>query len=294
MSRRPIVFGAIKNYKEGHHFSGRKEMMDDSFHRNWGRGIDGNRSEGTSAIVLSGGYEDDLDTGEVIIYTGAGGNDPNTGKQIKDQSWDENGNAGLLRSMNEGLPVRVIRGYQHDSEFSPIEGYTYAGLYSVIDAWEEDGKSGFKICRFKLVYSGDNENKEEPEISIELKNKKQKSERKEGTVLRIIRDTEIAVNIKKIYNFNCQICNFFIKTKNGLYAEGAHIKPLGKPHNGYDSTDNILCLCPNHHVMFDKGAFSINDDFKLIGELSGNLNVHPKHIIDLNNLKYHRECHGYK
>ena len=83
---REIVFGEIDGIKEGHWFEGRKEMMPTSFHRNWASGIDGNRLEGASAIVLSGGYEDDQDLGDEIIYTGAGGNDANTGKQIEDQT----------------------------------------------------------------------------------------------------------------------------------------------------------------------------------------------------------------
>ena len=105
-------------------------MMPTSFHRNWAAGIDGNAREGAAAIVLSGGYEDDKDLGEEIIYTGAGGNDPNSGKQIEDQTWTNRGNAGLLKSMNEGLPVRVIRGSTHKSDFSPKTGYQYAGLYT--------------------------------------------------------------------------------------------------------------------------------------------------------------------
>jgi putative restriction endonuclease len=100
---RPIIFGQIENIKEGYLFEGRKEMMPTSFHRNWASGIDGNGTEGTSAIVLSGGYEDDEDLGDLIIYTGAGGNDSNTGKQIEDQNWLHHGNAGLLKSMNEGF-----------------------------------------------------------------------------------------------------------------------------------------------------------------------------------------------
>lgn len=94
---RPIVFGEIEGFPEGHRFEGRKEMMPNSFHRNSGYGIDGNQKEGTSAIVLSGGYEDDEDEGDQIIYTGAGGNDPNTNKQIENQSWKNRGNAGLLK-----------------------------------------------------------------------------------------------------------------------------------------------------------------------------------------------------
>ena len=48
------------------------------------------------------------------------------------------------------LPVRVIRGFKHNSPFSPKSGYQYSGLYTVVDHWEEIGKSGHSICRFKL------------------------------------------------------------------------------------------------------------------------------------------------
>lgn len=289
---RTIIFGEVEGIVEGQWFEGRKEMMSSSLHRNWGAGIDGNGNEGTAAIVLSGGYEDDLDLGDEIIYTGAGGNDANTGKQVEDQSWKNRGNAGLLVSMNRGLPVRVIRGYQHKSDFSPTSGYTYAGLYSVVDAWEEKGKSGYKICRFRLVYSGKSKSRK-PAEEIELDYRKREQQRKEGTVLRIIRDTKISQDIKKLYGFECQVCGLAIKTKSGNYAEGAHIRPLGKPHEGDDSSDNILCLCPNHHVMFDKGSFSIQDNLNLIGEEHGTLRVNPKHHINTANLEYHRKAHGY-
>lgn len=287
---RPIKFGEILGIKENDHFNGRKEMMPTSFHRKWGSGIDGNREEGTSAIVLSGGYEDDEDFGDEIIYTGAGGQKNNV--QISDQTWQNIGNYGLLKSMNDGLPIRVIRGYNHISAFSPATGYQYAGLYSVIDAWEEIGKSGFKICRFRLIYSGVNEDRKSPE-ETELDYGKKRKKRKEGTVLRIVRDTKISRDIKKLYKFECQVCNIALKTKNGLYAEGAHIKPLGNPHDGDDCIDNLICLCPNHHVMFDKGVFSIADNFELIGEESGKLILNPSHVINISNIQYHRGIHGY-
>ena len=290
---RQIVFGEIESIKEGHWFEGRQEMMPSSFHRKWAAGIDGNATEGTSAIVLSGGYEDDQDLGDVIIYTGAGGNDPNSGKQVNDQSWDNLGNAGLVKSMNEGLPIRVIRGFNHKSEYSPTSGYTYAGLYSVIDAWEEIGKSGYRVCRFKLVYSGDNKKRKGAE-DLELDYGKRDKFRKSGTVVRIVRDTKIAHDIKKIYNYECQVCGFSIKNKKGSYAEGAHIKPLGNPHNGDDNTDNLLCLCPNHHVMLDKGCFSFTDGLKLIGQETGNLIIHPNHKLNKANLQYHRVSHGFE
>ncbi|AKD04363.1 YDG/SRA domain-containing protein [Pontibacter korlensis] len=289
---RPIIFGEIPGIEEEHWFEGRREMMPSSFHRNWGAGIDGNALEGAAAIVLSGGYEDDKDLGDEIIYTGAGGNDPNTGKQIIDQSWENRGNSALLKSMNEGLPVRVIRGYTHKSALSPKSGYTYAGLFSVVDAWEEVGKSGFKICRFRLVYSGGNEERKSPE-EVELDHSTKDKKRKQGTVMRVVRDTKIALEVKKLYKYECQVCKTAIKTKSGYYAEGAHIRPLGMPHDGDDSLANLLCLCPNHHVMFDKGTFTISDSFQILGEVEGELFVHPKHQIAPQHLTYHREIHGY-
>ena len=289
---RPIVFGEIEGFPEGHFFKGRKEMMPSSFHRNSGYGIDGNAEEGTSAIVLSGGYEDDVDEGDQIIYTGAGGNDPNTNKQIENQSWKNRGNAGLLKSMNQGLPVRVIRGFKHKSSFSPKKGYTYSGLYSVVDAWEEKGKSGFRICRFRLVYSGGEVKRKSPE-QIELDYSIKEKKRKKGTVVRIVRDNKLSNSIKELYGNKCQICNKAIKTKHGIYSEGAHIRPLGKPHSGDDSITNILCLCPNHHVMLDKGGISISNEFKIIGAENGSLNVDSNHKINLDNFSYHRMIHGY-
>ncbi|MBB6330341.1 putative restriction endonuclease [Chryseobacterium sediminis] len=288
---KPIIFGEIEGIEEGYHFNNRKEMMSTSFHRNWGAGIDGNAKEGTAAIVLSGGYEDDLDFGEEIVYTGAGGNDSNTGKQIRDQAW-EKGNAGLIISMDQGLPVRVIRGSTHRSEFSPQNGYSYAGLYSVVDAWEETGKSGFKICRFRLEYSGNNQSKKTVQ-QIELDYSERTKKRIESTILRIVRDTKVAWQIKRLYNFKCQVCQISIPTKLGHYAEGAHIKPLGKPHNGDDNPNNLICLCPNHHIMFDKGVFSIKDDLQLIG-LSGELTINDNHTLNFSNLQYHRQTHGFE
>lgn len=300
---REIVFGEIAGINEGDWFESRKEMMSTGFHRKWGSGIDGNSKEGTAAIVLSGGYEDDSDEGDLIIYTGAGGNDPNSGKQVADQTWENSGNAGLLISMNRGLPVRVIRGFKHKSPFSPKSGYSYAGQYNVIDAWQEIGKSGFKICRFKLVYNGSNidrrsiEELESNPNEIEnfnLDHSSRERRYREGSIMRVVRDTALAFTVKELYQNQCQVCKIAIPTKDGFYSEGAHIKPLGKPHYGDDSLANLMCLCPNHHVMFDKGAFSITDELKVIGKINGDLFVNDNHRIEVLNLRYHRLIHGYE
>lgn len=146
-----IIFGNPNAIKEGTCYPNRAALIEAGLHRYTVHGIDGNGKEGVSAIVLSGGYEDDLDLGDEIIYTGHGGNNTLSKKQVEHQSWNAAGNAGLVVSKKRNLPVRVIRGFKHDSVFSPSSGYKYCGLFRVVENWEEIGKSGFKICRFKLI-----------------------------------------------------------------------------------------------------------------------------------------------
>ena len=160
-----IIFGNPLRIKEGEIFESRAELIEVGLHRYNMHGIDGNANAGAAAIILSGGYEDDVDLGDEIIYTGHGGNDPNTGKQINDQSWESHGNKGLVISQQKQLPVRVIRSFKHNSVFSPERGYQYSGLYRITDHWEERGKSGYLICRFKLV----KEEMLESELQYEIK-----------------------------------------------------------------------------------------------------------------------------
>src|SRR5205085_9988698 len=129
----------------------RGDLAQAGVHRPTQGGVSGTRRDGADSIVVSGGYEDDDDQGDEIIYTGAGGNDPATGKQVADQTLDQPGNAGLVTSQNQGLPVRVVRGARGDTTYSPAAGYSYDGLYRVADHWSKIGKSGFRIWQFRLV-----------------------------------------------------------------------------------------------------------------------------------------------
>lgn len=109
--------------------------------------------------------------------------------------------------------------------------------------------------------------------------------RKSVTISRIIRDTDASNRVKELYANCCQVCGTSIPTAKGYYSEGAHIKPLGEPHNGPDLESNILCLCPNHHVMLDRGSLLINDDLSLTGA-KGRLKVNGAHKIDIAFIRY--------
>lgn len=110
---------------------------------------------------------------------------------------------------------------------------------------------------------------------------------------RIIRDSPLAEQINRAHDFHCQICGDRLTLHRGFYAEGAHIRPLGKPHNGPDEPGNLLCLCPNHHVLFDRGMITIQADLTVMDTASGNslghLRVIQNHETNQDHLDYHRE-----
>src|SRR3954471_10654347 len=104
------LFGQVPGNREGTTYVDRAHAKDAGVHQVTQQGISGNRTIGANSIVVNGGYEDDEDYGDEIIYTGAGGNDPVTKKQIADQEITQLGNAGLVISEANAYPVRVIRG----------------------------------------------------------------------------------------------------------------------------------------------------------------------------------------
>lgn len=284
-----ITFGHLLHVPIGSTFNSYEEMNAVGVHRSNGSGISGREDEGADSVVVSDGYEDDEDNGSEIIYTGHGGNV--SGKQVRDQVL-KRGNLALVRSQLEGLPVRVIRGPHKGSSYAPTESkYRYDGLFRVESHWHQVGKSGFKVWRFRLIKL-DGE-PVEPKVKsdavlLDLSGGNEKPTRKISSVERVVRDTRQAKKLKEHYRYSCQVCGLAIKTSGGFYAEAAHIRPLGTPHNGADKPENLLCLCPNHHKMLDMGSMSINDDLTLIG-LEGSLIVKEGHNISVEALKYHRE-----
>jgi putative restriction endonuclease len=280
------IFGEILGIFEGQEFQNRLELSISGVHKPTQAGISGSQFEGADSIVISGGYEDDEDHGNIIIYTGHGGRDINSGKQVVDQGLYRQ-NLALTLNCQNGLPVRVIRGSAHKSDYSPDKGYRYDGLFRVENYWKEKGTSGHIVWRFRLVKIDPVTMVMDSQQSLYIP-----TVRKDTNIQRIIRNSDLAITVKAMYESRCQVCGYRIPTNAGYYSEAAHIKPLGIPHNGPDDLDNILCLCPNHHVMLDYGGFSILDNLALIG-IEGRLEINAKHKLSLGFIKYHRE-HFYQ
>ncbi|KAL2644967.1 hypothetical protein R1flu_012554 [Riccia fluitans] len=123
------------------------------------------------SVVSSGGYKDDQDDGETLIYVGSGGGEknklvPNTRRWSTDAAGDDKrrtekdqelvrGNLALRNSCELGIPVRVVRG-QKNAGGLPGDGmktltYWYDGLYKVTKYYEEIGSAGSKVWKFQLV-----------------------------------------------------------------------------------------------------------------------------------------------
>ena len=96
----------------------------------------------------------------------------------------------------------------------------------------------------------------------------------------------------------CIICGWNkLDSKGNLLVIGAHVRGF-RNTNDYDKYDNIIGLCPNHHVEFDRGNITINpntkicchinkkDEYhggKIVGNIShikiGHFDYHQKHIF---------------
>ncbi|KAF7322271.1 YDG domain-containing protein [Mycena chlorophos] len=143
-------FGKIANVSVGQCFENRKALRDAGVHIPLRAGIWGTETDGACSIVASGGYADDVDKGNTIIYTGEGQGPVGASTKKSDQVW-KGRNLALKRSMELRLRVRVVRGSDCGSKFAPKHGYRYDGLYRITKAWTAMGKEGLKVCQVQLV-----------------------------------------------------------------------------------------------------------------------------------------------
>ncbi|CAG9782394.1 unnamed protein product [Diatraea saccharalis] len=168
----PNHFGPIPGIEVGMCWRFRIQLSESGVHRPPVSGIHGRDVEGAYSIVLSGGYEDDVDHGNEFTYTGSGGRDLSGNKRTAEQSCDqtltrenkalarncavkqiseEGGDAG--DNWRNGKPVRVVRSYKmlkHFPKYAPKEGIRYDGIYKVVKYYPEKGISGFRVWKYLL------------------------------------------------------------------------------------------------------------------------------------------------
>lgn len=293
----PFGYGEVEGVVPRTTFCDRRALHDAQIHRPLRAGICGTPGRGgAESIVVSGGYKDDIDYGHVIIYTGHGGRDPNTGKQIKDQEPDDPGNAALLKSIMTRMPVRVIRGSGGNPDYSPAAGYSYDGLYNVGDYWSSKGIDGHRIIQFLLKKTSDAIGRDEEQ------------DQEVGRSLSLpdwrywkfnYRDFALADKVIRAHDYECQVCGISLRMPGGQkYAVVVYIRGLDVPHQGPNISENMLCMCPNHAALFELGSITIGESLEIIdeidGEPMGKLRVMPRrHVVGREYLRYHRRRHRF-
>ncbi|XP_067943687.1 E3 ubiquitin-protein ligase UHRF1-like [Watersipora subatra] len=161
-------FGPIPGVEVGTMWKFRVQVSEAGVHRPHVAGIAARENEGAFSIVLSGGYEDDVDNGDSFEYTGSGGRDLSGNKRTAEQSSDQKltkSNLGLAKNCNaslnttagaeskdwkSGKPVRVVRNCKlsKHSKYAPQEGNRYDGVYKLVKYWPQKGQSGFLVWRY--------------------------------------------------------------------------------------------------------------------------------------------------
>lgn len=156
--------GPVPGVNIGDKFRFQAELNVIGLHCHFYNGIDYMKKNGISlatSIVVSERYANNMESSNVLIYSGSGGNPAVRGQQpLKDQKL-ERGNLALKHSMDCKTPVRVIckvklkspqaasfEGTCKRKNLNPI--YVYDGLFTVEKFWEERGEFGKLVYKFKL------------------------------------------------------------------------------------------------------------------------------------------------
>ncbi|XP_046411675.1 E3 ubiquitin-protein ligase UHRF1-like [Neodiprion virginianus] len=162
--------GPVPGVEVGTCWKFRLQASEAGVHRPHVAGIHGRETDCAYSLVLSGGYEDDIDNGDEFLYTGSGGRDLSGNKRTAEQSCDQtltrmnkalalNCNAKLnnidgaeAKDWRGGIPVRVVRNYKlaKHSKYAPVDGNRYDGIYKVVKYYPQKGKSGFSVWRYVL------------------------------------------------------------------------------------------------------------------------------------------------
>jgi putative restriction endonuclease len=88
-------------------------------------------------------------------------------------------------------------------------------------------------------------------------------ELKARTAARRSRDPNFRDIVLRAYEYRCGVCSFDVRIGNTLVAlEAAHIK--WHQAGGPDTGENGIALCSLHHKLFDRGAFTVSPDHRVV------------------------------
>ncbi|CAI0417762.1 unnamed protein product [Linum tenue] len=236
------IIGAFPGVEVGDEFLYRFELNIIGFHRHTQAGIDC-MQQGQDllavSIVASGGYEDNLDSSDVLDYTGQGGNSRD--KEAEDQKL-EKGNLALKNSIKAKNPVRVIR-----AEMKLSKVYVYDGLYTVEKYWQEPGPHGKLVFKFRMVRVPG-----QPELAWKQVKKSKKSKVREGLCVGDISQGKELIPICAVNTIDNEKPPTFKYITQMIYP-----KSLTRPggcncRNGCTESGSCACVAKNdEHIPYN-------------------------------------------
>ncbi|WP_424211783.1 HNH endonuclease [Streptomyces sp. BI20] len=118
------------------------------------------------------------------------------------------------------------------------------------------------------------------------------------------RDERLARRVKELHRHLCQLCETKLGLPGERIAQAAHAQALGRPHHGPDRLSNLLCLCPDHHALYDNLVLYVAEDgavwsIRDRADRSRDTLLRPEglrqatgHTVDPAHLAYQRELCG--
>ena len=231
------ILGSVPGVEVGDEFQFRIELNIIGLHRQIQGGIDYVRQKDkilATSIVASGGYADDLDNSDVLIYTGQGGNVMSSDKEPEDQKL-ERGNLALKNSSEEKNSVRVIRGYES------MDGkriYVYDGLYVVESCWQDIGPHGKLVYKFSLRRIPG-----QPELALKEVKKSKKSKTREGLCVEDISYGKEKIPICAVNTIDNEKPPTFKYITEMIYPECCNLVPPKGCNCTSGCSDHKKCSC---------------------------------------------------
>ena len=106
------------------------------------------------------------------------------------------------------------------------------------------------------------------------------AQRRLETMARIQRRGDNRRYLRDLYAGVCQISGVVLRLANDDFSvDCAHVRPLGKPHDGPDDVRNMLSLSPTMHRLFDRGCVFIDPGNLSIRLLHGNDLPHMPQLV---------------
>ena len=172
------------------------------------------------------------------------------------------------------------------------EAYKLAGGYNIYKKKTRDERLQLRrTAEARLFYKEDNIRKE-TEAEAWLRTIFPPQPYKESTIFRKGRTSKPGKDLKKTYNYTCQVAGC-----GETEVETAHIRKHSL-HDSVDNETNMWCLCCNHHNAFDKSRMIVEDDGSFIRyKQDGTVCEHgfivydDSHKVDVTFIRKSREHH---